>query len=116
MTRPAERPAWARFEIEELRARRRQGGRAYHEFLRVADLSAGVYELEAGAADPQKPHGEDELYFVVQGRARFTAAGEETEVGPGSVLYVRTGVEHRFEAISEDLTVLVFFAPAETEP
>ena len=115
MSRAAEEPLWARFTMEELRGRRREGGRPYFELLRVEALSAGIYELEAGAADPQKPHAEDEVYWVVRGRARFTAAGEETEVGPGTVLYVRRGVEHRFHAIEEDLIVLVLFAPAETE-
>ena len=34
-------------------------------------------------------------------------------MGPGTVVYVPTEVEHRFHMIDEDLTILVFFAPAE---
>ena len=45
-----------------------RGAPLYREFLRVPDLSAGLYVLEAGATDPQSPHTEDELYYVVAGR------------------------------------------------
>jgi mannose-6-phosphate isomerase-like protein (cupin superfamily) len=107
---------WATFEVAGLAAARREGGRPYHEFLRVAEMSAGLYELPAGGVDRQEPHAEDEIYVVVAGRARFQADGEETDVGPGSVLYVRAGVDHRFHSITEPLQVLVVFAPPETSP
>ena len=101
------------FRLDELLASRSASGRAYLEFLRVPALSMGVYYLRAGDADGQQPHGEDEVYYVVSGRAGFTAAGECRDVGPGDVLYVPKHVEHRFVDITEDLTLLVFFAPAE---
>ncbi len=34
-------------------------------------------------------------------------------VQAGSILYVAKNVEHRFHSIEEELTMLVFFAPAE---
>src|SRR5918998_4738404 len=85
----------------------------YHEFLRVPSLSVGLYALPAGAADPQKPHTEDEVYHVVGGRARIQVGAEDRAVEAGKVVFVEAGVEHRFYAIEEDLKVLVFFAPAE---
>jgi quercetin dioxygenase-like cupin family protein len=103
-------------EIEEQRAQR---GKPYREFLRVPAISAGLYALPAGATDRQKPHREDEIYYVVRGRARFRASSddhrEDREVSAGSVIFVAAEVEHRFYDISEELEVLVFFAPAETE-
>jgi mannose-6-phosphate isomerase-like protein (cupin superfamily) len=115
---PADHPGatWAGFEMAELLERQARSGRAFVEFLRVPSLSAEVYALPAGATDPQRPHAQDELYYVVRGRARFRAGGEDRPVGPGSVLYVRAGVEHRFHTVTEDLTVLVVFAPAFTGP
>ena len=77
-------------------------------------MSAGVYGLAAGAADPQKPHKEDELYYVVRGRAHMKAGSEDREVVAGSVIFVAAGVEHRFYDIEEELVVLVFVAPAES--
>jgi quercetin dioxygenase-like cupin family protein len=90
-------------------------GESYREFLRVPSMSAGLYMLAAGATDQQHPHHEDEMYYVIRGRARFRAGGEDKEISAGSVLFVAAEVEHRFHDIVEDLAVLVFFAPAETQ-
>jgi mannose-6-phosphate isomerase-like protein (cupin superfamily) len=101
------------FELDELTGKRRQVGKLYFEFLKVPDLSVGVYELPAGGTDPQSPHTEDEVYYVVKGKAQIRVANEDRPVQAGSVVYVAKNVEHRFHSIEEDLTILVFFAPAE---
>ncbi|HEV3306078.1 MAG TPA: cupin domain-containing protein [Candidatus Sulfotelmatobacter sp.] len=98
-------------EIEEQRA---ESGKLYREFLRVPEMSAGLYVLPAGAADRQKPHREDEIYYVIRGRARFKAGSEDREISAGSVIFVAAQVGHRFYDITEELAVLVIFAPAET--
>jgi mannose-6-phosphate isomerase-like protein (cupin superfamily) len=102
------------YTIEELARRAGASGERYHEFLRVPALSAGIYRLAAGATDPQSPHGEEELYDVVTGRARLAVGEEDVAVSAGSLVYVAARVPHRFHAIDEDLTVLVLFAPAES--
>jgi mannose-6-phosphate isomerase-like protein (cupin superfamily) len=93
-------------------------GRSYQEFLRVPAMSCGVYMLSVGAVDPQKPHAEDELYYVISGAASMkvkTEDGEEDrEVGPGDMIYVKAGQEHRFHDITQELVTLVIFAPAES--
>jgi mannose-6-phosphate isomerase-like protein (cupin superfamily) len=89
-------------------------GELYLEFLRRDSMSCGLYVLEAGADDPQEPHQEDEVYVVLEGRAQLMAAGRDQPVGPGSVLFVARTVPHRFHDITERLSVLVFFAPAES--
>jgi len=98
----------------EIDAQRAQSGRLYREFLRVPAISAGLYVLPAGASDPQGPHHEDEMYYVIRGRARFRAGDDDAEVSAGSVLFVGAEVEHRFYNIAEELAALVFFAPAES--
>jgi mannose-6-phosphate isomerase-like protein (cupin superfamily) len=102
------------FDLRRLLADRCQLGKSYLEFLRVPALSVGVYHLQAGQTDPQRPHTEDEVYYVVSGRSKFLSAVEVVTVEPGAILFVERGVEHRFFDITEDLTVLVFFAPAES--
>jgi mannose-6-phosphate isomerase-like protein (cupin superfamily) len=87
---------------------------SYTEFLRVASMSAGVYVLPAGALDRQSPHREDEVYYVVRGRAKFRRGEEEMPVQAGDVLFVKAEEPHRFHTISEELVLLVVFAPAET--
>lgn len=102
------------YDLPLISAERAKAGKLYQEFLRVPALSAGVYVLPAGATDPQKPHRQDEVYYVVRGRARMRIASEEQVVKSGSVIFVGANVEHLFFDISEELEVLVFFAPAET--
>jgi len=41
------------------------------------------------------------------------AGGDSAPVGPGSVVYVAAGEEHRFTDITEDLAAIVVFAPPE---
>ena len=86
--------------------------RRFVEFQRSRDVSAGVYLLPAGQPDPQQPHGEDEIYYVVRGRAKLTVGDETRAVAPGSVAFVPAGAVHRFVDIEEDLVLLVVFAPA----
>jgi mannose-6-phosphate isomerase-like protein (cupin superfamily) len=102
------------FQTSDLLRQREQSGKLYLEFLRVAAMSAGVYVLPVGGSDPQKPHKEDEMYYVVRGRARMRVDAEDQAVGEGSVIFVAAGVQHRFHDIAEELVVLVFFAPAES--
>jgi mannose-6-phosphate isomerase-like protein (cupin superfamily) len=102
------------FDLPTISAERAHAGKLYQEFLRVPALSVGVYVLAAGEADPQKPHKQDEVYYVVRGRGRMRVGSEEQVVKAGSVIFVAARVEHCFFDISEELEALVFFAPAES--
>jgi mannose-6-phosphate isomerase-like protein (cupin superfamily) len=102
--------AW---EYHDVLAARAASGRLYHEFLRVPDLSAGIYVIEAGGTDPQSPHTEDELYCVMAGRANVTVGAETRPVVPGSLVFVAATIPHRFHDIVERLELLVMFGPAE---
>jgi len=101
------------FELDQLVEEQAGSGKLYLEFLRVPDLSMGLYVLPARGTDPQRPHSEDEVYYVAAGRGKIRVADEDREVLAGSVVYVAKTVEHRFHSIEEELRVLVFFAPAE---
>src|SRR3954454_1426325 len=101
------------FELAELIAERSASGRPYLEFLSVPDLSVGLYVLAAGQPDRQQPHTEDEVYYVIAGRGSVTVGEEIRAVQPGSIIFVATDGPHRFPDITEDLTLLVAFGPAE---
>jgi len=101
------------FSLDDLLTARTASGKLYHEFLRVPAMSAGIYKLAAGATDPQNPHAQDEVYYVIAGRAQIRVGDEERLVQPGDTIYVAAQVPHKFHTITEDLTLLVFFAPAE---
>jgi quercetin dioxygenase-like cupin family protein len=101
------------FELADLQTLRDSSGKLYLEFLNVPSLSMGLYVLPAGGTDPQSPHTEDEVYYIVSGKAQIRVADEDRAVQAGSIVYVAKNVEHRFHSIEEELTVIVFFAPAE---
>jgi mannose-6-phosphate isomerase-like protein (cupin superfamily) len=103
------------FHVNDLLHQRAEKGKLYLEFLRVPAMSAGVYVLPARGTDAQKPHREDEMYYVIRGRARMQIGTEHGEVSAGSLVFVEARTEHRFYDIQEELEVLVFFAPAEEE-
>jgi len=90
------------------------GDKRYHEFLRVPAMSAGIYVLSAGATDKQTPHQEDEIYYLVRGKAKMRLGREERAIREGDVIFVEKDLEHRFFNIAEELVLLVIFAPAES--
>jgi mannose-6-phosphate isomerase-like protein (cupin superfamily) len=102
------------YHLNELERERTEARKPYLEFLRVPAMSAGIYVLSPGQADPQSPHAEDELYCVLRGQARMKVGSEDRAVSSGAVVFVGAGVEHRFHAITEELALLVLFAPAES--
>jgi hypothetical protein len=70
-------------QLSHLVARLKAANRRYLEFLRSPVLSCAIYTLPAGSKDEQKPHTEDEIYYVVSGRSRFLAEGADQPVDRG---------------------------------
>jgi len=99
------------FQLDELQADR---SRSYAEFLRRPGISMGIYHIPAGGKDPQHPHDADEVYVVLAGHAVLEVEGERVPVGPGRIVSVDRGADHRFTDAEEDLSVLVVFAPPAT--
>ena len=95
--------------VEEMRAE----GERWREVFRVPDLSLGVYRLARGETDPQTPHAEDEIYYVLRGRGKIRIEDEDGDVAPGRVIFVKARARHRFHTVTEELALLVFFSPAE---
>jgi mannose-6-phosphate isomerase-like protein (cupin superfamily) len=91
----------------------RRSPRRYLELLRTGQLSAGIYRLRRGDEDQQRPHHEEEVYLVMEGRGRFRIGDQDFVAEPGALLTVPARVEHAFHSITDDLLLLVFFAPAE---
>jgi mannose-6-phosphate isomerase-like protein (cupin superfamily) len=62
--------------------------------------------------DPQTPHDQDEVYFVVKGRGEFVCDTQRHAFEPGDVLFARAHAVHRFERFSDDLELwVVFYGP-----
>jgi mannose-6-phosphate isomerase-like protein (cupin superfamily) len=102
--------------LADLLAEQSAGPKAYLEFLRSESMSVGLYVLRVGDTDTQQPHREDEIYVAVSGRSRFTAGDETRDVKAGDTIFVAAGVAHRFHDITQDLELIVVFAPPEFAP
>ncbi|GGV12822.1 hypothetical protein GCM10010260_59560 [Streptomyces filipinensis] len=89
-----------------------EGDSDWVEQLRTSDLSVGTYCIPVGGRDAQSPHRVDEIYVVTAGRAKIVTPDRTAMVGPGAVIFMRAGEEHRFTDVSEDLALLVVFGPA----
>jgi mannose-6-phosphate isomerase-like protein (cupin superfamily) len=82
--------------------------------MRSEWLSAGTYSVPAdGGVDNQQPHTEDEIYVVTAGRAVLETPSGSAAVEPGSVIFIPALEPHKFTSVTEDLAVLVLFAPPE---
>ena len=63
--------------------------------------------------DPQTPHGQDELYVVIAGSARFVCDRRAVDCVAHDVLFAAAGAVHRFERPSADFAVWVIFYGAQ---
>jgi len=101
------------YELNELTRKQQNMGKPYLEYLRVSSMSMGLYRLPTAGIDLQSPHTEDEVYYVVSGKAVIHVNGEDHPVQNGSIVYVAANAPHQFHSIEQELEILVFFAPAE---
>jgi mannose-6-phosphate isomerase-like protein (cupin superfamily) len=86
------------------------GGERFAEVLGHGSMEVEIYAPRG--KDPQTPHTRDELYVVVSGSGKFVNGPERRPFGPGDVLFVPAGVEHRFVDFTDDLVVwVVFYGP-----
>ena len=75
-------------------------------------FSHGTMSVELYApqgTDSQTPHTQDELYFVMQGKAILTIEGIAHDCTAGSVHFVPAGVPHQFTEFSLDFATWVVF-------
>ena len=85
---------------------------AVRPFLGVESFGVNAFEAHEGEllVVPHDELGEgeqqEELYLVVEGRARFVCDGEPVELGRGDLLYARPGV--RREAIALETPTMLF--------
>jgi mannose-6-phosphate isomerase-like protein (cupin superfamily) len=104
-------PDSAAFSLDTLVSGLDTSKRDFAEFFRSEVLSMTVLYRPAGAPDEQKPHTEDEVYYIASGRGRLQAGDQDYELAAESIIYVAAGVEHHFHDVTEDMRILVFWAP-----
>lgn len=101
------------YTLEDLYKQAQTQGGEYLQFIDNDNLSSGIYQLQKGSIDNQEPHKWDELYYVLEGKAKLRVEDKTYDAIPGSILFVKAKIEHTFVEIEEDLKVLVFFSKKE---
>jgi|GEM_PF-251432 len=82
----------------------------WNVFLKVPSLITGLYTLPKKiGGDTVLTHEVDEINYVIKGSAKMAIGDEVIDVAPGSVVYVKEGVGHRFYALQEDFEVYIMF-------
>jgi len=79
-------------------------------------LKRGTCDVKLAMPAPpnqQSPHAQDELYVIVRGRGVLVHEGKRDAFETGDLLFVAAGVEHRFEAFTEDFALWRIFYGAE---
>ena len=95
-------------------ARRRIPGPAGERATVV--LHRGTLDVALGLPVPpnqQTPHSQDEIYVVISGQGELVHDGKRDPFRAGDILFVAAGIEHHYEAFTEDLALWrIFYGPA----
>ncbi|RKM84630.1 cupin domain-containing protein [Flavobacteriaceae bacterium AU392] len=84
------------FQLDSLMTELNENGRSWKTVLKNKDILTGLYILKAGTKDEQSPHKTNEVYYVVKGKGKFTAANKIQDVAEGSILFIKANVDHHF--------------------
>jgi mannose-6-phosphate isomerase-like protein (cupin superfamily) len=91
--------------------------------LGVQAIGVSAYSAREAGEMVVEPHdetsdgrGHEELYVVIQGRARFTVGGQHLDAGPGTLVLVRPGTHREAVAAEPDTLVLAVGGPPTFEP
>lgn len=85
-------------------------GERFAQALAHGSMSVELYAPVG--TDPQSPHAQDELYFVVSGTGDFILEDIRMSFAPGTALFVPAGTAHHFESFTPDfVTWVVFWGP-----
>lgn len=96
-----------RISAEEALEKLRAHDQEFITLFEHGTLSVEVYK--PNGVDRQQPHDRDEIYVVIAGTGTFLNGGKRTPFQPGDFLFVKAGVEHRFEDFTSDFSTWVFF-------
>lgn len=77
------------------------------ELFKHGSLSVEIYKPDG--IDNQQPHEQDEIYVIISGSGTFLNNSQRTTFTAGDFLFVKAGVEHKFEDFSTDFATWVFF-------
>ena len=78
------------------------------EMLPHPEMLFGELELAPGAVYPAHLHDAPEVYYVLQGRVRWTLGDETLVATPGTTLYAAPGTPHRMVNLGDGVAKMVW--------
>ncbi len=79
-------------------------------FLQRGSMDVGVLRLKPGEEDPQAPHVNDEVYYIIKGDGFIRIEDKDIPVKDGSVIFVPARARHKFHGNTKELVALYIFA------
>lgn len=98
------------YDAEEVLKKLKASGNWFYGFMSKGTMDAGILSLAPGEKDPQGPHANDELYYVIKGHGFIRIEKEDVQIRPGSVIFVPARKKHNFHGNNDELQVLYVFA------
>ncbi len=107
---------WKGFQMNDIVHDRDAGRNTWNLFLDLPSLKLGMYMLpERRGGDKTRVHAFDEVNLVVNGKGKFHIDDDVIDVGPGSIVFVKAGSGHFFDALESDLDVLILWGARQTQ-
>lgn len=88
------------------------------ELLEAGPPRCGLAHFPPGCALPEAGttrHDLDEFTFILEGNLRVESSGEVREIGPGDLIYIPGGEEHRSATLGGTPCRLVWFLAGRRE-
>ncbi len=84
----------------------------YCTFMQENSMDVGILRLRPGEIDPQNPHVNDEIYYIIKGDGflRIEDDEEDIPIREGMVIFVPAKKKHKFHNNSKELVALYVFA------
>ena len=102
------------FNVDEYIEKIKDGKNFFHTFINRDTLATGVLVLQPGEKDTQKPHENDEVYFVLKGNGFLKIKEKDYPISKNKMYFVGKKTKHYFHGNSQELVVLYFFGGPDT--
>lgn len=70
------------------------------------NMTFGHGRFEAGASIHEHSHEQEEVWHIVEGELQATVGGETVTAGPGMVILLPPGAQHRITALSDGFAIV----------
>ena len=98
------------YHTDEILKKLDSSGNWFYGFLSKNTMDAGILRLMPREKDPQGPHANDELYYVIRGNGLIHIENKDVPIKPGSIIFVPARKKHHFHGNNDELQILYVFA------